>query len=176
MQEIARRTALAICALATIGSADPGVLLELDRSDFALRVVDLASGEEGPRLRVALGSPQHPTPGGDYPIDHVVRNPGWRPGPVARALGARAVAPSSDGPLGIGKIPFALGGRIALHGGAHPLLIGKPVSLGCARATDEDLLRLFDWLEQRGALRRPVPGEGGELFQSFRRPARVRVN
>ena len=157
------------------GTSDPGVLLELDRDRFEVRVRDLASGAEGPSLRVVLGSPAHPTPAGEFPLHVVVRNPGWSPGQVARSYGAHPVPPSAAGPLGVGKIPFAERGEIALHGGANPLLLGKPVSLGCARATDQDLLRLFNWLEQQRALDRPVAIAGGELRQYFRRPARVTV-
>ena len=47
------------------------------------------------------------------------------------------------------------GGEIALHGGANPLLLGKPVSLGCARATDQDLLRAARLA--RAAARAPAP-------------------
>ena len=157
------------------GSRDPGVLLELDREAYELRPRDLATGDAGPPLRLVLGSPAQPTPSGVYPLDRVVRNPGWYPGAVARSFGARPVLPSSAGPLGVGKIPFASGGEIALHGGADPLLLGKPVSLGCARATDHDLLRLIAWLEARDALGPPRERAGGELHQRFRRPARVRV-
>jgi hypothetical protein len=157
------------------GSNDPGLLLELDRNTYELRARDLATGVEGPPLRVVLGSPAHPTPSGVFPLRIVVRNPGWNPGEVARASGALPVPPSSGGPLGIGKIPFAEGGEIALHGGADPLLLGKPVSLGCARATDDDLLRLIVWLEERRALARPQELASGEFHQHFRRPARVRV-
>jgi hypothetical protein len=157
------------------GTADPGLLLELDRGTFEVRARDLASGAVGPSLRVVLGSPAHPTPSGTFPLHVVVRNPGWSPGSFARSVGAHAVPPSAEGPLGVGKIPFAERGEIALHGGANPLLLGKPVSLGCARATDQDLLRLLDWLEQQRALQRPVALAGGELRQYFRRPARVSV-
>src|SRR5262249_24807190 len=151
------------CALSLVaGTSDPGVLLELDRARFEVRVRDLATGGEGPSLRVVLGSPAHPTPKGDFPLHLVVRNPGWSPGATARSYGAHPVPPSADGPLGAGKIPFAERGEIALHGGANPLLLGKPVSLGCARATDQDLMRLFDWLEQQRALQRPVAIAGGE--------------
>jgi hypothetical protein len=157
------------------GTADPGVLIDLDLDAYQVRVRDLATGAEGPNLRVVLGSPAHPTPSGDYPLNLVVRNPGWQPGAIARASGARPVPPSAKGPLGVGKIPFAQGGEIALHGGANPLLLGKPVSLGCARATDEDLLRLIAWLEDRHALDQPV-AVAGELHQYFRRPARVSIH
>jgi len=172
----AARLAWLLCVPWLIGgSADPGVLLELDRGSFEVSARDLASGAEGPSLRVVLGSPAHPTPSGSYPLFVVVRNPGWSPGAIARSAGAHEIAPSADGPLGVGKIPFAERGEIALHGGANPLLLGKPVSLGCARATDEDLLKLFDWLERQRALRRPEAVAGGELRQYFRRPARVSV-
>ena len=72
------------------------------------------------------------------------------------------------------EMPFA-GGEFALHGGANPLLVGKPVSLGCARATDADLLRLIAWLEERKALVAQPREVGGELHRAFRRPARVVV-
>jgi L,D-transpeptidase catalytic domain len=170
-------TALLVCSPWLVASAgDPGVLIELDLDAYQVRVRDLASGAEGPELRVVLGSPAHPTPSGDYRLNVVVRNPGWKPGAIARASGARPVPPSPAGPLGVGKIPFAQGGEIALHGGANPLLLGKPVSLGCARATDEDLLRLITWLEDRRALERPVAVASGELLQYFRRPARVSIH
>lgn len=156
------------------GAGDPGLLLELDRQHFELRARDLASGAEGPVLRLVLGSPAHPTPSGDFPIYTWVRRPDWNPGPVARARGARRVPPSEAGPLGIGALPFA-GGEIALHGGANPLLLGKPVSLGCARATDADLLRLVGWLDERGALATRTREVDGELHRAFRRPARIVV-
>ncbi len=175
IQRAARFAWLLIPCGLIAGTADPGVLLELDRDAFEVRVRDLASGAEGPSLRVVLGSPAHPTPSGNFPLHVVVRNPGWSPGATARSAGALPVPPSGEGPLGVGKIPFAERGEIALHGGANPLLLGKPVSLGCARATDPDLLRLFDWLEQHRALQRPVAVAGGELHQYFRRPARVSV-
>lgn len=166
---------LACVPLLVGGSSDPGVLLELDRTTFELHARDLATGVEGPPLRVALGSPSHPTPSGDFPLHVVVHNPGWNPGEVARSRGAQPVAPSPRGPLGIGKIPISADGEIALHGGADPLLLGKPVSLGCARATDHDLLRLIAWLEERNALAQAHAQASGESLQHFRRPARVRI-
>jgi hypothetical protein len=158
------------------GTSDRGVVLELDLEQFSLTARDLDHGVEGPTLRVVLGSPAHPTPSGAFSVYTAVRNPGWKPGAFARSLGARSVPPSNQGPLGAAKIPFAEGGEIALHGGAHPLLLGKPVSLGCVRALDADLLELFAWLEERGALQVAQPATGGEeAHQSFRRPTRVVV-
>jgi hypothetical protein len=173
--------ALAVVGLAALapwllgGAADPGVLLELERDSFTLRAIDLAQDVPGPTLRVVLGSPAHPTPSGEFPLHVVVRNPGWRPGRFARSLGARAVRPSRRGPMGAAKIPFAQEGEIAVHGGAQPLLLGKPVSLGCVRTVDAELLGLVEWLEERGALSGPKRRADGEVHQAFRRPARVIV-
>jgi len=157
------------------GKGERGVLLQLDRAQFTLTARDLDRGTDGPTLRVALGSPAHPTPSGEFPAYGVVLNPGWHPGPVARALGAHAVPPSASGPLGAGKIPFARGGEIALHGGANPLVLGKPVSLGCVRALDDDLMALLDWLENQGALDSLSATGNREVRQAFRRPVRIVV-
>jgi len=167
---------LLLGALLLGGAAgDPGLLLELDRAAFEIRVRDLRDEAPGPRIRVALGSPAHATPSGEFPLHQVLLSPEWKPGPDARAAGAKAEPASSRGPLGVAKIPFAEGGSIALHGGGHPRLLGKPISLGCVRATDADLLALIAWLESREALSEPQELASGERQQVFRRPARIRV-
>jgi L,D-transpeptidase catalytic domain len=149
---------------------DPGIRFELDRETYRVHVVDLASGEAGPEIPVAIGSPAHPSPHGEYRVWQVVHDPAWNPGRTARSLGARRVAPSPDGPLGIAKIPIA--GEYALHGGASWLTVGKPVTLGCLRATDDSIRNLIDWLELHGALARMPSARSGERPQAFARPAR----
>lgn len=168
------RLLVVLAPLLLAGSSDPGLLLELDMERFELTARDLRAGLEGPTLRVVTGSPAHPTPEGDFPIYSVVRNPGWTPGETARDLGARPLPPSEQGPLGVAKIDFARDG-VALHGGADPLLLGKPVSLGCVRTLDGEFLSLLDWLEQRGSLLPPRAQPDGEWLQGFRRPARIVV-
>lgn len=165
---------LSLSAPLLAGTPDPGLLLELDRTRFELVARDLREEARGPKLRVALGSPAHPTPSGVFPLYQVIRNPDWEPGPLARATGASREPASTRGPLGVAKIPFA-GGGLALHGGAHPRLLGKPVSLGCVRTADADLLELLDWLEARGALGPARDRPGGETRQAFRRPTRLRI-
>jgi len=78
--------------------------------------------------------------------------------------------------MGVAKIPFAEGGEIALHGGGDPRVLGKPVSGGCVRATDADILRLIAWLDLRGALAPPQPQRSGEVHRSITRPVRLRVH
>lgn len=152
------------------GRRDPGIRFELDRETYRVHVVDLASGETGPEVKVAIGSPAHPSPRGEYRVWQVVHDPAWNPGRTARSMGARRVPPSPDGPLGVAKIPIA--GEYALHGGASWLTVGKPVTLGCLRATDDSIRALIDWLEGRGALARRPPAGAGERPQAFARPAR----
>ena len=172
------RTLLALClVLASSGaaSADPGVVLVLDRARFELAAVDEASGVEGPRFRVALGSPAHETPAGDHRVGRVILNPAWRPSDEALAAGALPLPPSLDGPMGVAKIPFADLGSVALHGGGDARLLGKPVSGGCVRARDADLLRLLAWLHARGALAAPRHEGNGEIARDFARPLFMRV-
>ncbi len=173
----ALRLALLIgLALPLAGAGDPGIAFRVDRERFELQVVDLRDGEEGPRLKVALGSPGRPTPRGSYPLDRVILNPAWSPGPTARAAGARALPASEQTPMGVAKIPFGASRVYAIHGGGLPVLVGKPISGGCIRARDEDLLTLVAWLDDRGALRAETPAANGERHRRFRRPARLRTD
>lgn len=172
---------LALLVLATAvvparAADDPGLVIELDRERFEVTTRDVRSGDEGPRIRVVLGSPAHDTPSGDHPVGRVILNPAWHPSAEAIAAGAKPLPPSLDGPMGVAKIPFAETGSIALHGGGDLLLLGKPVSGGCVRARDADLLRIVAWLLERDALGPPVVENGGEVHRSFQRPVRLRVD
>jgi hypothetical protein len=169
------RALVLLCALPWLCAAgDPGVLLELDLEHFEVRARDLRDDRDGPALRVVIGSPAHPTPAGNFTLHQVVRNPSWKPGETARRRGAHELPPTSQGPLGVAKLPFGPEG-VALHGGARAILLGKPISLGCVRARDADLLALLDWLDASGALGPRVAGHDGEVTQAFRRRARIVV-
>ncbi|HKA16041.1 MAG TPA: L,D-transpeptidase [Myxococcota bacterium] len=153
---------------------DPGLLIEVDLANFSLATTDLSEDAVGPALPVAIGSPAHPTPTGEFRPQRVVRNPAWSPGASARGLGARARRPSSDGPLGVGKIPLE-SGAIQIHGGADPREIGKPVSRGCVSLRDESWVELVDWLRARNSLEPWHASPRGDFVSRFRRPIRVVV-
>lgn len=157
-------------------AGDPGLVLSLDRDRFLLSTQDARSGEAGPTVRIVLGSPAHETPNGDYRVGRVILNPAWTPSDSARAAGAKPLPPSLDGPMGVAKIPFAETGAVALHGGGDPRLLGKPVSGGCVRARDADLLRILAWMLERGALAAPVEHPDGEIERSFQRPVVFRIH
>lgn len=156
-------------------AGDPGIEIELDRATFSLHSVDLASGESGPEMAIVLGSPAHPTPSGRFGVDRVILNPRWRPDDVAQAAGVKEQPPSLTSPMGVAKIPFAKNGQIALHGAGNPLLLGKPISSGCVRSDDADLLGLVAWLHSRDALGEPRLTSDGEVHRRFRRPVRIIV-
>jgi hypothetical protein len=155
-------------------TSDPGILIDVDLEQFRLLSRDLADDAPGPAAAIAVGSPSHPTPAGEFRPVQVVRNPSWMPGAHARRLGARARRPSSDGPLGVGKIPLEWG-AIQIHGGADPLELGKPTSLGCVRLHDERWLALVDWLRARNSLAPEEAGPAGDRISRFRRPILVVV-
>lgn len=178
-----RRAALAVASLLVLIAApafarsgngparrDPGIRFEIDRAAYRVHVVDLETGEKGPEVPVAIGSPAHPSPTGEFKVWQVVHDPAWNPGRTARSLGAHRVPAGPDGPLGVAKIPIH--GEYALHGGANWLTVGKPLTLGCLRATDESILELIAWLESRGALAAKPAKRSGEKPQAFTRPAR----
>ena len=77
--------------------------------------------------------------------------PAGSPAAQAREWGAEPMDPSDHTPMGVAKIPLA-GNGFALHGGANPIVVGKPVSLGCVRLSDPDMLALLAWLDRAGAL------------------------
>jgi hypothetical protein len=170
-------TAALLCiGLGAGAGEDPGLILELDRKSFEVSSRDARSGDVGPRIRIVLGSPAHDTPDGDYPVGRVILNPSWHPSDEALAAGAEPTPPSLDGPMGVAKIPFAETGSIALHGGGELLVLGKPISNGCVRARDADLLRIVAWMLERGALGPADPQADGEVHRSFQRPVRLRVH
>ena len=78
--------------------------------------------------------------------------------------------------MGVAKLPFAENGAIALHGGGEPGVLGKPVSSGCVRAADADLLRLLVWIDLHRGLAPSQPGTSGEVVRDFWRPTYLTVD
>ena len=146
--------------------------VRVDLERFELVAVDARRPDDALVLPIATGSPGHPSPAGRYAPREIVRNPGWEPGAQARAWGAEPMDPSDHTPMGVAKIPLTANG-FALHGGANPLVVGKPVSLGCVRLSDPDMLALLDWLDRAGAL---APGRARARTVRSTRPCAVRLH
>ncbi len=177
-------TMLALCAVAapmpaSPASSDPGLELEIDLEAFVVRTRDLRSGTEGPEVPIGPGSPGNPTPKGRHRVGWVVLRPAWTPSDDALAAGAPKMPPSLESPMGVAKIPFAELGSVALHGGGDPRVLGRPISAGCVRTRDADLLRVIGWMDLAGALGEPMldatDPEGGEVRRPVQRPTWVVV-
>ncbi|MDP6978803.1 MAG: L,D-transpeptidase [Myxococcota bacterium] len=151
------------------------LVMEIESTTFELRVRDGRDGGKGPTIRVALGSPGQSTPTGRFPLERIILSPSWRPGVVAKETGATPEPASLETPMGAVKIPFASNGVIALHGGGDRKALGKPISAGCVRATDADLLRIVAWLDERDALAGAHELQSGEIHRRFLRPVELVV-
>lgn len=151
------------------------LLMEIESDRFVLRVRDPLDGGQGPTIRVALGSPGQSTPTGRFPLERIILSPSWRPGVMAKETGAQPEPASLETPMGAVKIPFASNGVIALHGGGDRKALGKPISAGCVRATDADLLRVIAWLDERNALAGARELGSGEIHRRFQRPVELVV-
>ncbi len=151
------------------------LVMEIESTTFELRIRDGRDGGQGPTIRVALGSPGQSTPTGRFPLERIILSPSWRPGVVAKETGALPEPASLETPMGAVKIPFAAGGVIALHGGGDHKALGKPISAGCVRATDADLLRVVAWLDERNALADARELQSGEIHRRFLRPVELVV-
>ena len=90
-QSIARRLLGTIALLALMAGpaaarpsgVDPGIRFEIDRTAYRVHVIDLKSGDVGPEIPVAIGSPAHPSPTGEFRVWQVVHDPAWNPGQTA---------------------------------------------------------------------------------------------
>jgi lipoprotein-anchoring transpeptidase ErfK/SrfK len=175
LQRCGHRRGLAVlallCGLLSVQRAGAEVEFDVDLGRYRLEVRD--PGGDAVSFPISIGSPAHPTPRGSFTIERLIQKPAWIPGPEARRSGQRAMPASYDGPMGIAKMPFR--GAFALHGGAHPLVLGKPVTLGCVRLSDRNMHELIEWLDSRAALSGSAEQASGEILVRFQEPAALRI-
>jgi lipoprotein-anchoring transpeptidase ErfK/SrfK len=108
--------------------------IEVDLSERRVTLFD--RGRRVLTATAAIGSPQTPTPTGNYYVNQ------------------RLVPTDTSGPFGPGAIGISAfsevltgwtqGGPIAIHGTNRPDLVGRAVSNGCIRVRNDQLRRLFD--------------------------------
>ena len=80
----------------------------------AYRLDVFESGTRTHTYRVAVGSPDHPTPLGDFRARRIVWNPWWVPPPFEWAETERVTPPGPNNPTGRVKIMF--GQYLFIHG------------------------------------------------------------
>jgi lipoprotein-anchoring transpeptidase ErfK/SrfK len=95
---------------------------------------------------IAVGSPEHPTPTGNYHVTQKQMNPTWFPPDSPWAAGLGPVPPGVNNPLGtrwIGTSAPAIG----MHGTPISSSIGSRASHGCIRMYIRDAERLYDLVD-----------------------------
>jgi lipoprotein-anchoring transpeptidase ErfK/SrfK len=113
------------------------------------RLVVRADGREVGSYEVAIGKEGHPTPTGTYKLSRVVWNPSWVPPDEKWADTATAKEPGERGnPMGRVKIFFE--DQLYIHGTADRESLGEPVSHGCIRMTNTDVMQLAKLVMEYG--------------------------
>jgi murein L,D-transpeptidase YcbB/YkuD len=112
--------------------------LDLNLPAFRLDVFE--GGRRVREIRVAVGTPDHPTPVGDFEIMRVVWNPWWYPPPFEWAENEKVTPPGPDNPTGRVKLFF--GYYLFLHGTPLEESLGRAASHGCVRMSNADAIVL----------------------------------
>jgi lipoprotein-anchoring transpeptidase ErfK/SrfK len=100
---------------------------------------------------VAVGSPQWPTKTGDWTITQVVWNPDWIP-PDESWAEEREPRKSGDPKNPMGRAQLVYDPPRSIHGTNQPSSIGKPVSHGSIRLSNEVIVQLArEVMESAGA-------------------------
>lgn len=110
--------------------------------------------------RVAVGSPDHPTPLGDFWVRRIVWNPWWVPPPFEWAETERVTPPGPNNPIGRVKIMF--GQYLFIHGTPAESTLGRAASHGCVRMANADAVELARLLQVAGS-----PGVASQEIDSL---------
>jgi len=127
--------------------------VEVDIDARRVRVLD-ANADTLAQHDIAVGSAKWPTRTGEWTISQVVLNPEWIPPTEEEwAEDADSSAPGDpDNPLGHAQLVYDL--PRSIHGTNAPASIGKAVSHGSVRATNEAVLALAELLLLRTGVER----------------------
>lgn len=98
---------------------------------------------------VAVGTEDHRTPLGSFPVDRVVWNPWWVPPPFEWARDMTVTPPGPDNPTGRVKLFF--GYYHFLHGTPLEESLGAPASHGCVRMRNADAIALARVVHAHGS-------------------------
>lgn len=129
------------------GAVDSRLALRLNVPAYRLEVYD--DGTRMGTYRVAVGTPDHPTPAGEFLARRIVWNPWWVPPPFDWAARDRVTSPGPDNPTGRVKIQFDL--YMYLHGTPDESALGQAASHGCVRMANADAIELARRLQERTA-------------------------
>ena len=124
------------------------IRVEVDIAARRVRVLD-ANSDTLAQHRIAVGSKAWPTQPGEWAITQVVLNPEWTPPKdESWAKDEKSTPPGApDNPLGRAQLVYDL--PRSIHGTNAPSSIGKAVSHGSIRATNEAVLGMAQLLLER---------------------------
>ena len=135
-------------AATPVARPSDGLRLRVSLSQRRLFVED--GGQVVREFGVAIGSPAHPTPKGNFKIRRLVWNPGWVPPKAKWAKGKQPEQPgSARNPMQAVKIYFQEPDYY-IHGTNDPNSIGTAASHGCLRMTPEDAAELGAYVMEHG--------------------------
>ncbi|MEO6867845.1 MAG: L,D-transpeptidase family protein [Gaiellales bacterium] len=112
----------------------------IDRANHKLTLY--RAGSVFKTWNVAVGSPQYPTPAGDFQIQSMQMNPTWTPPASDWAKDAKITPPGPDNPLGTRWM--GIDGAVGVHGTNNPASLGYSVSHGCIRMAIPDVEELYE--------------------------------
>lgn len=97
---------------------------------------------------VAIGTPGHPTPAGDFKVVNKRKNPTWvNPAPSGWGAGMPAsIGPGPSNPLGTRAVDISASG-IRFHGTNNRSSVGTAASHGCMRMLQEDVEAFYDQVD-----------------------------
>ena len=137
---------------------EAGLALRLNVPAYRLDVVE--DGVRTHTYRVAVGTPDHPTPLGDFWVRRIVWNPWWVPPPFEWAENERVTPPGPSNPTGRVKIMF--GRYLFMHGTPAESTLGRAASHGCVRMANADAIELARLLQETGS-----PGVASQEIDSL---------
>ncbi|MEQ8189895.1 MAG: L,D-transpeptidase family protein, partial [Candidatus Eremiobacterota bacterium] len=137
----------------TIDKLSYSIIIDLAQFNLAL-VLD---GKVVKNYLIACGSPEYPTPTGEFIITNKVKDPTWIPPDSLWAKEAELTEPGPDNPLGTRWIELN-SSLVGIHGTNYPETVGMNVSHGCVRMAIPDVEELYDYVNigTRVTIRDPI--------------------
>jgi L,D-transpeptidase ErfK/SrfK len=113
------------------------LLIKLSRR----RVYFYKNGKLQTSYPIAIGKAGWETPVGTFEIIDMQRDPVWE-----NPFTGKIIPPGRNNPLGVAWIGFWTDGinQIGFHGTYNENLVGQPVSHGCIRMRNRDILKLYE--------------------------------
>lgn len=119
-------------------TASSALALRLNIPAYRLDVLEGATVTR--EITVAVGTPDHPTPIGEFEVIRAVWNPWWFPPPFEWAKDEKVTPPGPDNPTGRVKLFF--GYYLFMHGTPNEASLGHAASHGCVRMANADAIAL----------------------------------